>query len=85
MEPERTTTIGEGEFEITLRDFHNMNAVLSTRAKFRTWANDCRGFARAEERSENMFTLPAPGPVDSPKTGMKESHDAGRIVFMKIS
>lgn len=57
MDPESTTTIGEGEFEITLSDFHSMNAVLRTSAKLRTCCNDWRGFARADEISENIVAV----------------------------
>ena len=35
IEPDKTTTMGEGESEITERDFHSMNAVDKTRAKLR--------------------------------------------------
>ena len=48
MEPDNTTTIGEGESAITERPFHIMNAVDRIRAKLRTWAAACRGFWRAE-------------------------------------
>jgi hypothetical protein len=48
MEPERTTTIGDGESAITERPFHIMNAVDSISAKFSTCAAACRGFWRAE-------------------------------------
>lgn len=54
MEPDRTTTMGEGEFDTTLSDFHNIKAVLRTRAKLRTCCKDCRGLARADVNSENM-------------------------------
>jgi hypothetical protein len=43
MDPESTTTIGEGESLTTERPFHIMNAVESTSAKFRTCAASCRG------------------------------------------
>lgn len=43
MEPERTTTMGDGEFETTERPFHIIKAVERTRAKLRTWAASCRG------------------------------------------
>ena len=33
MDPERTTTMGEGEFVRTERDFHSMKAVENMRAK----------------------------------------------------
>jgi len=43
MDPERTTTIGEGEFETTERPFHNMKAVERTSAKLRICAANWRG------------------------------------------
>lgn len=47
MEPERTTTMGDGESAMTERPFHIMNAVERIRAKLRIWARACRGFWRA--------------------------------------
>jgi len=43
MDPDRTTTMGDGESETTLRPFHIMKAVDNTSAKFKTWAASCRG------------------------------------------
>ena len=57
MDPERTTTIGEGEFEMTDRDFHSMKAVLRTRRKLRTCEAVCRMEARDEGRDENMLAV----------------------------
>lgn len=48
MEPDSTTTMGEGESAITESPFHIMNAVERMSAKFRTCAAACRGFCRAE-------------------------------------
>lgn len=48
MLPERTTTMGEGESEMTERPFHIMKAVERIKPKFRTWARACRGFCRKE-------------------------------------
>ena len=48
MDPERTTTIGDGESAMTESPFHIMNAVERMRAKFRSWAAACRGFWRAD-------------------------------------
>lgn len=48
MEPDKTTTMGEGESAITERPFHIMKAVDRIRAKLRTCAAACRGFWRAE-------------------------------------
>jgi hypothetical protein len=52
MEPDRTTTIGEEESVVMERPFQSMNAVLSTRAKFRIWVKSWRGWR--EVREENM-------------------------------
>lgn len=57
MDPERTTTIGEGEFEMMERDFHSMKAVLRTRRKFRICKAVCRMEAREEGRDENMVAV----------------------------
>jgi hypothetical protein len=43
MDPERTTTIGDGELETTESPFQSMNAVDNTSAKLRIWAASCRG------------------------------------------
>jgi len=48
MEPDRTTTMGEGESAITEMPFHIMKAVDRMRAKLRSWAAACRGFWSAE-------------------------------------
>jgi hypothetical protein len=48
MDPERTTTMGEGESAITDKPFHIMKAVERIRPKLRIWAAACRGFWRAE-------------------------------------
>jgi len=48
MEPDNTTTMGEGESAITERPFHIIKAVERIRAKLRTCAAACRGFWRAE-------------------------------------
>ena len=48
MEPERTTTMGEGESESTESPFHIMKAVERISAKFRICAAACRGFWRRE-------------------------------------
>ena len=45
--------MGEGESVATDRPFHNMNAVERTRAKFRIWVRNCRGWR--DERVENMM------------------------------
>lgn len=46
MEPDRTTTMGEGEFVATERPFQSMNAVARISAKLRIWERSCRGFRR---------------------------------------
>jgi hypothetical protein len=43
MDPDSTTTMGEGESETTEIPFQSMNAVERTSAKLRTWAASCRG------------------------------------------
>lgn len=43
MDPDKTTTMGEGESETTDSPFHIMKAVERTSAKFRTCAASCRG------------------------------------------
>jgi hypothetical protein len=43
MDPDKTTTIGDGELDMTESPFHIMKAVERTSAKFRTWAASCRG------------------------------------------
>lgn len=48
MDPERTTTIGEGESTRTEIPFHIMPAVDIIRAKLRIWAAAWRGFWRKE-------------------------------------
>jgi len=48
MDPESTTTMGDGESEITERPFHIMNAVERIRPKLSSWAAACRGFWRKE-------------------------------------
>ena len=55
MEPERTTTMGEEESVVMDRPFQSMNAVLSTRAKFRIWVRSWRGWS--EEREENIVAV----------------------------
>ena len=57
MDPDRTTTIGDGEFDITERDFQSMKAVLRTRRKFRTCEAVCRMEAREEGRDENIAAV----------------------------
>jgi hypothetical protein len=48
MDPERTTTIGEGESARMEIPFHIMPAVDIMRAKLRIWAAAWRGFWRKE-------------------------------------
>jgi hypothetical protein len=43
MDPDSTTTIGDGESEATESPFQSMKAVERTSAKLRTWAASCRG------------------------------------------
>lgn len=43
MDPESTTTMGEGESLATERPFQSMNAVERTSAKLRIWPASCRG------------------------------------------
>jgi hypothetical protein len=43
MDPDSTTTIGEGESLTTESPFQSMKAVDSTSAKFSTCAASCRG------------------------------------------
>lgn len=43
MDPERTTTMGDGESATTERPFQSMKAVDRTSAKLSTWAASCRG------------------------------------------
>lgn len=43
MDPDSTTTMGEGESLTTERPFQSMKAVERTSAKLRTWAASCRG------------------------------------------
>jgi hypothetical protein len=43
MDPESTTTIGDGESLAIEIPFQSMKAVDRTSAKFRTWAASCRG------------------------------------------
>lgn len=43
MDPDSTTTMGDGESETTEMPFQSMNAVDKTSAKLRTWAASCRG------------------------------------------
>ena len=43
MDPESTTTMGEGESDTTERPFHIMKAVERTSAKLRICAASCRG------------------------------------------
>jgi hypothetical protein len=57
MDPERTTTMGEGESAITDKPFHIMKAVERIRPKLRIWAAACRGFWRAE----SMLGVEGPG------------------------
>jgi len=53
--PDSTTTIGDGESEITLRPFHIMNAVERMRAKLRTWASAARGLCNADSMAGNIL------------------------------
>ena len=48
MDPDSTTTMGEGESDTTERPFQSMNAVERTSAKLRSCVASCRGcmFAR---------------------------------------
>jgi hypothetical protein len=55
MDPDRTTTMGEEESVVMERPFQSMNAVLSTRAKFRIWVHSWRGWR--EVREENMVEV----------------------------
>jgi hypothetical protein len=55
MDPDRTTTMGEEESVVMERPFQSMNAVLSTRAKFRIWVHSWRGWR--EVREENMLAV----------------------------
>jgi hypothetical protein len=57
MDPDKTTTIGEGEFDMTESDFQSMKAVLRTRRKFRICEAVCRMEAREDGRDENMFAV----------------------------
>jgi hypothetical protein len=43
IDPDSTTTMGEGESETTEIPFQSMKAVERTSAKLRTWAASCRG------------------------------------------
>ena len=52
MLPDSTTTMGDGESVATDRPFHSIKAVERTRAKFRIWVRNCRGWR--DERVENM-------------------------------
>lgn len=52
MEPESTTTIGEGESAITESPFHIMKAVERINPKLRTCAAACLGFCIAENMLE---------------------------------
>jgi hypothetical protein len=51
MDPESTTTIGEGESETMERPFHSMKAVERIRPKLRTCAASCRGFRLESEEN----------------------------------
>jgi hypothetical protein len=55
MDPERTTTMGEDESVVMERPFQSMNAVLSTRAKFRIWVKSWRGWSEVSE--ENIVAV----------------------------
>ena len=57
MDPERTTTMGDGESATTESPFHNIKAVESTTAKLRTWRRNWRGWS--EEREPNILTVRA--------------------------
>jgi hypothetical protein len=59
IDPESTTTMGEEESVVMERPFQSMNAVLSTRAKFRIWVNSWRGWR--EVREENMVEVAGVG------------------------
>jgi hypothetical protein len=63
MEPERTTTIGDEESVVMERPFQSMNAVLRTRAKFRTWVKSWRGWR--DVREENIVAVVEGGGVES--------------------
>jgi hypothetical protein len=43
IDPDSTTTIGDGESATTENPFHSMKAVESTRAKLRSCVASCRG------------------------------------------
>jgi hypothetical protein len=43
MDPDSTTTIGDGESATTESPFQSMKAVERTSAKLSTWAASCRG------------------------------------------
>jgi hypothetical protein len=43
MDPDNTTTMGEGESETMEIPFQSMKAVERTSAKLSTWAASCRG------------------------------------------
>jgi len=43
MDPDNTTTMGEGESEATERPFQSMKAVERTSAKLRSCVASCRG------------------------------------------
>ena len=47
MDPDKTTTIGEGDLEITESPFHIMKAVERMSAKLRIWEAACLGFPKA--------------------------------------
>lgn len=55
MDPDSTTTMGEEESVATERPFQSMNAVLRTRAKFKTWVANWRGWRFESE--ENMIAV----------------------------
>lgn len=48
MDPESTTTMGEGESERTDSPFHIMKAVERISPKLRIWERACRGLESAE-------------------------------------
>lgn len=54
MDPDSTTTIGDEDAVKTDNPFQSINAVDRTSAKFSTWASDCRGLDKLDERDDNM-------------------------------
>lgn len=54
MDPDSTTTMGDEDAVKTDNPFQSINAVDRTSAKFSTWASDCRGLDKLDERDDNM-------------------------------